>query len=139
MDAPADKEQLAQQLFQQGQVAFEAEQHQQAHMLWQQAAHLTPKNIFIWQALLKVVDNDADRIICLQNILRLDPGNEHAKWHLRVLNFMNPGLRHETANPAGQSGMPDWLETAAHFGIYAVVLIVLFSVGLLIGIILNML
>jgi len=137
LDVPADKTRLAQELFHEGEEAFSAGRRQQAHMFWQQAAHLTPKDVHIWQALLDVVETDADRIICLQNILRIDPNNTHAKRHLRVLDFMQ-GRFGNISTP--RSPLPvKWWVTVARLGIYGVVLGVLFVVGLLIGIILNML
>ena len=127
--------QRAEQLLQEGQGALEAGERQKAHALLQQAAHLAPKDIRVWQTLLEAVHTDADRYTCLQNILRIDPKNEHAKRHMRVLNFMNPiitPVQPRQPSPLERRGL--WL---ARLALTVLVLFVLFSIGLLLGILLN--
>lgn len=54
-----------------------------AHKLWREAATLDPTNERAWLALLKVVETEDDRRVCLQNIISINPENETARRRLR--------------------------------------------------------
>lgn len=70
---------------QDGKHAYERGKKQIAHDLWREAAMLDPYNEGVWLALLKVLDQRADRIVCLNNILAINPTNVHARQLLRKL------------------------------------------------------
>lgn len=62
----------------------------EAHRIWRQAAALNPRDKRIWQALLEVVENNDDRRVCLQNIVRLDPTDAQAARRLTNLGGKLP-------------------------------------------------
>ncbi|MGB7339612.1 MAG: hypothetical protein WBC91_12030 [Phototrophicaceae bacterium] len=65
-----------------GQVAHAQGDDKTAHNYWQQAAMLEPNNEQVWTALMWVIDNDADRRVCLTNILTINPANVQAQGML---------------------------------------------------------
>ncbi len=65
-----------------GQVAHAQGDDKTAHSYWQQAAMLEPNNEQVWTALMWVIDNDADRRVCLTNILTINPANVQAQGML---------------------------------------------------------
>lgn len=69
-------------LMQAGRVAHQAGKPQVAHDLWREAATLEPNNEQVWLALLEVLDSDADRRVCLQNIITINPLNVQARRQL---------------------------------------------------------
>lgn len=62
-----------------GQVAHSEGDKRSAHAYWQKAAMLEPDNEQVWTALMWVIDDDEDRIICLKNIMALNPDNLQAR------------------------------------------------------------
>jgi hypothetical protein len=75
----------AKQLHQAGIVAYKQGERTQAHLLWQQSAYLNPKNQAVWFALYQVAQDDADRITCLENALRLNTKNPRVAERLQDL------------------------------------------------------
>lgn len=69
-----------------GTVSHAQGDYKQAHHYWREAAMLQPENEQVWLALLQVLDSDADRRVCLQNILALNPNNQRAQEQLTALD-----------------------------------------------------
>jgi tetratricopeptide (TPR) repeat protein len=61
-----------------------------AHEYWRDAALLRPERVEVWKALLEVLDDEADRRVCLQNILALEPENRAIRQELTELNEQEP-------------------------------------------------
>lgn len=74
-----------QRLIQLGQEAYRRGESQRAHRLWRQAAMIQSDDETLWQLLLSVVTATDDRIICLTNILTLNPDNHLAEKMLRAI------------------------------------------------------
>ncbi len=72
-------------LLQQGYLAYNNWEMDKARLLWRKAAITDPSQESIWIALLNVTETDEDQIVCLQNILVLNPENEKAEARLRLL------------------------------------------------------
>ncbi len=70
------------ELMQSGRSAFNAGRREDAHRLWKEAAALEPYNEQIWISLLEVVNEDSDRLVCLQNILQINALNVQARREL---------------------------------------------------------
>lgn len=81
----SDNEHFA-DLMQAGRTAFAAGKKDVAHDLWKEAALVSPQNEQVWQVLLDVVENDEDRLVCLQNILQINPLNVQARRQLNKLD-----------------------------------------------------
>jgi hypothetical protein len=73
------------QLLAAGERAYGEGQRRLAHEVWREAAVIDPYNEQVWIALLKVLDTDEDRRVCLQNILIINPLNVEARHRLGVL------------------------------------------------------
>lgn len=80
-----DKHARAKLLHQAGMIAYKNGERTKAHLLWQQSVHLNPKNQSVWFALYEVATNDADRITCLENALRLNAKNPRIPERLKDL------------------------------------------------------
>lgn len=59
--------------------ALRAGKRDKAHQLLRQAASLAPYDEAVWWALLEVVDTEDDRVVCLENILAINPDNAEAQ------------------------------------------------------------
>ena len=70
------------QLLRLGRIAAHEGDRASAHKMLQQAAMLSPTSEQVWLELLQVVETDADRYICLQNIVSINPNNIQAKQQL---------------------------------------------------------
>lgn len=68
-----------------GRTAFNAKRREEAHKLWKEAAAIDPYNEQVWIALLEVVDDDSDKLVCLQNILQINTLNVQARRELNRL------------------------------------------------------
>ncbi|NDJ59804.1 MAG: hypothetical protein GYB67_01695 [Chloroflexi bacterium] len=79
-------------LLNEGQRAFRLGHQRRAHTLWRRAASLAPYDERIWQALLQVLTDDADRRVCLENIVAINPLNSEARQQLRALRGAQPPL-----------------------------------------------
>lgn len=73
-------------LMQAGRVAYTAGKRRMAHDLWREAANIDPYNEQVWLALLDVLEADADKRVCLQNILAINPLNVQARRLLGQLD-----------------------------------------------------
>jgi hypothetical protein len=70
-----------------GQIFYAQGDQRRAHRYWRRAAMLNPYSEAVWVALLSVLKDEADRQVCLQNILTINPLNEEAQrqwWTLRA-------------------------------------------------------
>lgn len=70
-------------LLRQGEQAFMNGDRRLAHERWREAATVDPYNELVWLALLKVLDSEDDRVVCLENIIAINPLNVEARRHLR--------------------------------------------------------
>lgn len=68
-----------------GFTAFEKGEREAAHEAWREAAEMDPYREEVWQALLNVVENPEDRIVCLKNIIAINPVQAEAREALRIL------------------------------------------------------
>ena len=68
-----------QRLMRLGRVAYSEGDYKQAHDYWQQAAMAQPASEEVWEALLRVLTSEADRRVCLRNILTINPHNKNAQ------------------------------------------------------------
>ena len=66
-----------------GSQALAAGDRQTAHERWRAAAIIDPYNEKVWLALLRVLDTDEDRRVCLENIIAINPMNVQARRQLR--------------------------------------------------------
>lgn len=72
------------ELMNEGRAALQRGEKQLAHNLWREAAMVDPYNEQVWLALLDVLEAPDDRIVCLQNILSINPMNVQARRLLRA-------------------------------------------------------
>ena len=79
-------------LMQAGRVAYAAGKRKMAHDLWREAANIDPYNEQVWLALLDVIEADADKRVCLQNILAINPLNVPARRQLGKLDAQKQRL-----------------------------------------------
>lgn len=68
-----------------GMTALEADRAR-AHALFRQAALADPYDERVWLHLLRAVETDADRRVCLQNIIAINPLHADARRQLRALD-----------------------------------------------------
>jgi hypothetical protein len=71
-------------LMEAGRLAYGQGNRQRAHDLWREAATMDPYSEQVWLALLDVLDSDEDRVVCLQNIIAINPMNIQARRQLRA-------------------------------------------------------
>lgn len=137
----------ANELIRAGLVAFADGDHQKAHDLWRQAAILRPHNEEVWVALLDVIDNPADRRVCLENILHINPHNQQAQLQLQALHQYQDIKEPEPPVPAPAEIPPKhkplpvrhWLAAGLRLIVVVVVLAVLFFLGVAAGVLVSML
>ncbi len=67
-----------------GHVSYAEGNYKQAHRFWRRAAMIKPYEEQVWLALLNVVETDADKRVCLQNIITLNPNNIQAVQQLNT-------------------------------------------------------
>lgn len=60
----------------------------EAHEYWKEAARLNPTHEPVWLALLEVITSDEDKLVCLQNILQINPLNVQARRQLHKLEAL---------------------------------------------------
>lgn len=80
----ADNERFT-DLMQAGRTAYASGKRAVAHDLWKEAAQINPYNEQVWLALLDVVEGDSDQLVCLQNIIQINPMNVQARRQLHKL------------------------------------------------------
>jgi tetratricopeptide (TPR) repeat protein len=73
------KQTFSQALLQQGIAASKAGQRGEAHRILLQVIELDPDNEGAWLWLSGVLDSIEERRYCLEQVLKLDPGNAHAR------------------------------------------------------------
>lgn len=81
--SPQDSRARFAHLMSEGRQALERGDRQRAHDLWREAALIDPYSEQVWLALLQVLETDADRKVCLENILAINPLNVQARRQLR--------------------------------------------------------
>lgn len=86
------------ELMQAGRVAYKEGKRQLAHDYWREAATVDPYNEQVWLSLYRVLEKDEDRIVCLENIIAINPMNVQARRRLRVYQ--------EHATPTAQPSAP---------------------------------
>jgi hypothetical protein len=69
-------------LLQAGRKAQRDGQQQAAHSYLKEAARLNPYDEKVWLALLQVIEVDDDRLVCLHNIVQINPHNREARREL---------------------------------------------------------
>lgn len=84
-------------LMQAGRTAFASGKRETAHDLWREAATLNPYSEQVWLALLDVVEEDQDKLVCLQNILQINPMNVQAR---RLMNKVETQLERRRLHEA---------------------------------------
>ncbi|MDZ4765633.1 MAG: hypothetical protein SGI73_13870 [Chloroflexota bacterium] len=77
-------------LLRKGERAYVRGDARRAHDYWRAAAALAPYDERIWRALLGVVETDADRRACLQNIVAINPLNADARRALLAYDGRDP-------------------------------------------------
>ncbi len=77
-------------LLRQGITAARASRREQSRQLLLQVTALDERNILAWLWLSTVLDDLEERRICLENVLTLDPGNQHAQLGLARLDQPPP-------------------------------------------------
>ncbi len=100
-------------LIEAGRMAYAQGNRQRAHDLWREAATIDPYSEQVWLALLDVLDSDDDRIVCLQNIIAINPMNIQARRQLRAygaktqelnaIRSIGPKATQRTATKSGQA------------------------------------
>lgn len=73
------------QLLRLGKAALREGDKQSAYHLWKQAAMREPDNEAVWVAMLQVLDSEADRRVCLMNIITINPNNKEAQAELDAM------------------------------------------------------
>lgn len=74
------------ELLQQGIEAAKAKKADEAVALLRRVVELDPRNEMAWLWLSEVLDTDEQRILCLENVLAINPDNYHARRGLASLN-----------------------------------------------------
>lgn len=102
---PSSYDQRFKDLMQAGRAALTAGKPQLAHDLWREAAAIDPYNEQVWLALLEVLDTDRDRLVCLKNIVSINPLNVQARRQFNRLNAqIQRAARGRTARRSRQAG-----------------------------------
>lgn len=57
-----------------------------AHRLFRQAIEIDPYHEQVWLWLASVVESDADRRVCFENVLEMNPSNPTARRQLMILD-----------------------------------------------------
>lgn len=68
-----------------GRVALQAGKPDLAHDIWREAAKIQPYDERIWLALLEVLSKDEDQLVCLRNIIAINPMNVQAQRQLNAI------------------------------------------------------
>ena len=94
-----------------GVAALKAGDRERARYLLQQAVAEKQTHEKAWLWLSGAVDDDADRIVALQNVLTINPGNEAARNGLRTLGVDPDAPDPEPVAQDPDTPTPDWLKT----------------------------
>lgn len=57
----------------------------ESHLYYRHAAQIHPYSTTVWLGLAKVVDNDQDRCVALENVLAINPEHQEARQLLEKL------------------------------------------------------
>jgi hypothetical protein len=87
-------------LMEAGRLAYAQGNRQRAHDLWREAATIDPYSEQVWLALLDVLDTDEDRIVCLQNVIAINPMNIQARRQLRAYGARTQELKSVRSIPS---------------------------------------
>mgnify|MGYP000436251217 CR=1 FL=1 len=82
-DIKTPKDERVKKLLQAGLDVFRKGDRRGAHDFWREAATVDPYNEQVWLALFRVLETDDDRVVCLRNILAINPTNAEAHKRLR--------------------------------------------------------
>jgi thioredoxin-like negative regulator of GroEL len=74
------------QVFKEGKQAAKSGDRARAHELFRQAVEIDPHHEQVWLWLASVVDTDADRRVCFENVLTLNPSHPTARHQLHLLS-----------------------------------------------------
>lgn len=121
-----DSEEKAETYLREGQKAAVRGRSAEAHEKLRKAAMLAPYDERVWLALLSIVTDDADRRVCLENILNINPENDYALDALAALD----GQHARAGYAQKRKKTPLWAIIAG----VIVRLVLSFAVGIAIGI-----
>jgi tetratricopeptide (TPR) repeat protein len=110
----SDESQIARWL-QEGIAAAKAGRQSQARQLLMRVVEVNERNELAWTWLSSVVETDEDRLICLENVLTLDPDNVQARAGLRWLRERGVGSHSQTDLTGLGPVIPD-TDTGADYG-----------------------
>lgn len=68
------------------QIASLSGKFEEAHLYYRHAARLHPYSTTVWMGLAKIVEDDADRRVALQNVLAIDSSHQEARQMLEDLD-----------------------------------------------------
>lgn len=71
-------------LLQAGKRAYEEGNPRLAHDIWREAATVDPYDERVWMALMRVLETQEDKRVCLENIVAINPLNAKARRQLRA-------------------------------------------------------
>lgn len=71
------------ELFKAGKIAARRGDRAQAHEMFRRAVEIDPYHEQVWLWLASVVETDADKQVCFENVLQLNPANPTARHQLQ--------------------------------------------------------
>ncbi|MCC6801621.1 MAG: hypothetical protein IT319_01955 [Anaerolineae bacterium] len=89
-----------------GKEALAAGDSDRAHEMWRAAAVANPYDERVWTSLLDVLTEEADREVCLENIIAINPLNPDARRELRALRRERRIRQQGTDEPAPAKEAP---------------------------------
>lgn len=89
-----------------GKEALAAGDSDRAHEMWRAAAVANPYDERVWTSLLDVLTEEADREVCLENIIAINPLNPDARRELRALRRERRIRQQGTDTPAPAKEAP---------------------------------
>jgi hypothetical protein len=72
-------------MLQAGRIALQAGKPELAHDILREAAKMQPYDERVWLALLEVLEKDSDKLVCLRNIVSINPMNVQAQRQLNAI------------------------------------------------------
>jgi len=87
-------------MLQAGRIALHAGKPELAHDILREAAKMQPYDERVWLALLEVLEKDEDKLVCLRNIVSINPMNVQAQ---RQLNAIESRLESRAPKPAQEA------------------------------------
>ncbi|MCB9450086.1 MAG: hypothetical protein H6672_01535 [Anaerolineaceae bacterium] len=92
-------------MLQAGRVALQAGKPELAHDIWREAAKMQPYDERVWLALLDVLTADSDKLVCLRNIVSINPMNVQAQRQLNALEARTERVAEQEIEDAHQETM----------------------------------